>query len=175
MSLARKKAAQAKRDAGEADGSPHDALVLLTADHNEIDKLVREFDRRRRPASTREKGKLALRICTALTVHGRIKKEVFYPAAETALEGEDKELLAKVHVEQDELQHLIGKIETMPADGAGFDSAVLLLTERAARQMKQEEDELFPRLRHSGLDLLGTASAWRRAKLSWRQRRSAGD
>jgi hypothetical protein len=156
MSVARRKAAHAKRDPVKAGANPHDALTLLTADHNEIDKLVREFERRRKAADTVEKGKLGLRICTALRVHGRIKKEVFYPAAEAVLDGEDKEFLAKVRIEQDELQHLIGKIENSPADRPDFESAVMVLAERAGRHMKQEEDEIFPRLRHSRLDLLGT-------------------
>ena len=78
MTVARKKAAHAKRDAGNADINPHDALVLLTADHNEIDKLVREFERHRRTADPVEKGKLALRICHALALHITIKKEVFF-------------------------------------------------------------------------------------------------
>lgn len=156
MTVARKKAAQAKRDAGKADINPHDALVLLTADHNEIDKLVREFDRRRKAADTAEKGKLALRICHALTTHVTIKKEVFYPAAESALEDGDKELLGKARVEHDGLRRLIASIENMPADHPEFDSTVMVLAEQAGRHMKKEEDEIFPRLRHSRLDLVGT-------------------
>src|SRR5207247_762947 len=84
MTIARKKAAHAKRDADKSGLNPHDALVLLTADHNEIDKLAREFERHRKTAGHVEKGKLAVRICHALTMHGRIKAEVFYPAAEKA-------------------------------------------------------------------------------------------
>src|SRR5258705_8168572 len=116
MTIARRKAAHAKRDADKSGLNPHDALVLLTADHNEIDKLVREFERHRRTAGHVEKGKLALRICHALDLHGRIKKEVFYPAAEAVLEGDDKELLGKMRVEQDELRHLIVRIENMPSE-----------------------------------------------------------
>lgn len=156
MTVARKKAAHAKRDAGKADVNPHDALVLLTADHNEIDKLVREFERRRKAADHVEKGKLALRFCHALTVHATIKKEVFYPAAEAVLEGDDKELLAKARIEQDGLRRLIIKIENMSSDHPTFDSTVMVLAEQAARHMKKEEDEIFPRLRHSRLDLVGT-------------------
>ena len=44
MTVARRKAAHAQR--GKAELNPHDALVLLTAEHNEIDKLAREFERR---------------------------------------------------------------------------------------------------------------------------------
>ncbi|HEX9521439.1 MAG TPA: hemerythrin domain-containing protein [Reyranella sp.] len=156
MTVAHKKAAHAKRDAGKSDINPHDALVLLTADHNEIDKLVREYERRRKTADHVEKGKLALRICHALTVHGTIKKEVFYPAAEAVLEGDDKELLDKARVEHDGLRHLIARIENTPSDHPTFDSTVLVLAEQAARHMKKEEDEIFPRLQHSRLDLVGT-------------------
>src|SRR5258708_2264607 len=156
MTVARKKAAHAKRDPGRADINPHDALVLLTADHNEIDKLVREFERRRKTADHVEKGKLALRICHALTMHATIKKEVFYPAAEAVLEDDDKELLDKARVEHDGLRHLIARIENTPSDHATFDSTVIVLAEQAARHMKEEEDEIFARLLHSRLDLLRT-------------------
>ena len=156
MTVARRKAAHAKRDAGKADINPHDALVLLTADHNEIDKLVREFERRRKTADHVEKGKLALRICHALTVHATIKKEVFYPAAEAVLEGDDRELLGKARIEQDGLRRLVARIENMSSDHPTFNSTVMVLAEQAARHMKKEEDEIFPRLRHSRLDLVGT-------------------
>jgi hemerythrin-like domain-containing protein len=156
MTVARRKAAHAKRDAGNADINPHDALVLLTADHNEIDKLAQEFERHRKTADPVEKGKLALRICHALALHITIKKEVFFPAAEAVLEGDDKELLDKARVEHDGLRHLIAKIENMPSDHPTFDSTVTVLAEQAGRHMKWEEDEIFPRLRHSRLDLVGT-------------------
>jgi iron-sulfur cluster repair protein YtfE (RIC family) len=54
------------------------------------------------------------------------------------------------------MRHLIARIENMPADHPTFASAVMVLAEQAARHMKKEEDALFPRLRHSKLDLVGT-------------------
>ena len=154
MTVARKKAAQARR--GKADLDPHDALVLLTADHNEIDKLVREFEPQRQAGDTVEKGKAALRICHAFEVYAAIKHEVLYPAADAVLTGEDKELLGKSQLQHDEIQDLIEKVENTPANDPSFDSAMAVLAEQAARLMKQEEEKLFPRLRHSRLDLLGT-------------------
>ena len=65
------------------------------ADHNEIEKLARAFERERKSAEPVEKGKLALRICHALEVDAAMKHDVFYPAAEAVLEREDKELLGK--------------------------------------------------------------------------------
>jgi hypothetical protein len=154
MTVARRKAAHAQR--GKAESNPHDALVLLTADHNEIDKLAREFDRLRGTSDSIEKGKAALRLCRALNVHAVIKDEVFYPAAEAVLDGKDKEALHQARVGHDSVADLIDTIESTPAGDPSFDPAVKALAEQAGRVMKQEEDELFPRLRHSRLDLLGT-------------------
>lgn len=166
MTVARKKAAHAMR--GKADLNPHDALVLLTAEHNEIDKLVREFERHRKTADAVEKGKVALRICHALEVYAAIKREVFYPAAEAVLEDGDKEQLGKAQVEHDGIRRLILKVENTASDHASFDSTVMVLAEQASRLMKKEEDELFPRLRHSRLDLVGTGErmAARKTELS---------
>ncbi len=153
MTVARRKAARAQR--GKTEVNPHDALVLLTADHNEIDKLVREFERSHKAADPVEKGKNALRICHALERYATVKREVFYPAADAVLAGADKELLAKAQVAHEGLQDLILKVEDTAADDPSFDTIVTSLAERAGRLMKQEEDELFPRLRHSRLDLVG--------------------
>ena len=84
MTVARRKAAHAQR--GKAELKPHDALVLLTAEHNEIDKLAREFDRLRKAADAVDKGKAALRLCHALERYAAIKHEVFYPAADAVLD-----------------------------------------------------------------------------------------
>lgn len=154
MTVARRKAAHAQR--GKAEVNPHDALVLVTAHHNEIDKLAREFERERTAAEPVEKGKLALRICHALEANTAIKHEVFYPAAAAVLDGEDRELLGKAALEHDALRRLISKVQDTPADDPGFDLAVGLLAEQASRLMRNEEAELFPRLRHSRLDLAGT-------------------
>lgn len=139
-----------------AERNPHDALALLEADHNLIGRLAREFDRQRKPVDSVEKGKLALRICHALAVQGRVKKDIFYPAAEAVLEGDDRALLDKLSVKHDELRRLIVKIENTPYNNPSFDTTVMALAEQAVSHMKREEDEIFPALRHSRLDLVGT-------------------
>ena len=158
MTVARRKAAHAQRghaQRGGADAHPHDALVLLTADHNVIDKLLREYDRARKADDPVEKGKVALRICHTIEIYAAIKHEVLYPAADAVLEGEDKTLLGQARVRHQAIHELIDKVENTAADDATFDALVAVLEDEASRLMKQEEEELFPRLRHSQLDLLG--------------------
>jgi len=127
MTMARKKAAHAQRghpQRGGTDSSPHDALVLLTADHNVIEKLVREFERARKAEGPVEKGKVALRICHTIEIYAVIKHEVLYPAADAVLDDEDKALLGKARVRHDGLQELIDKVEYTPADDPTFDFVI---------------------------------------------------
>ncbi len=170
MSGARKKAAQARRD-GDADNvNPDDALVLLTAEHNEIEKMIREFERHSGTRERIEKGKLALRICHALVNHHAVKTEVFYPAAESVLDDEDSRRVDALRMDHKVLLDLIDEIQRMPAGQDGFDSHVRDLGDLACRLMKAEEEDIFPRLRHSKLDLVGTGErmAARRSQLTTR-------
>lgn len=65
-------------------------------------------------------------------------------------------------------QGLISKIEETPADDPLFDSMIEVLATYVARHVKVEEEQIFPKVRHSRLDLLGTGErlAARRLELS---------
>lgn len=156
MSVARKKAAQARRHGDADDVNPDDALVLLTAEHNVIEKLIGEFERHAGTMDGVEKGKLALRICHALANHHAVKAEIFYPAAEAVLEDEDRQRVDGLRADHEVLLDLIEEIEDMPSGHRTFDTHVRDLGDLACRLMKAEEEDLFPRLRHSKLDLVGT-------------------
>ncbi|WP_421994556.1 hemerythrin domain-containing protein [Reyranella sp.] len=147
-----------------------DALALLTAGSRAIEQLGRAFARRPNTADRVETGKLALRVCHALGVHAAIKEEVFYPAAEAVLAPERQELVAVSRRDQDEIGHLVEAVERTPADDPGFDAAFEAVLERTHRLAEREEKDLFPALRHSGLDLAGTGErmAARRAQLATR-------
>jgi len=143
----------------------HDALDLLAADHVEVDGMFHAYQRRRRHADRLEKGKLALRICQALTIHATIEQEIFYPAVAAALDDESDDLLGRANVEHGGIQGLISKIEDTPADDPQFDSMIEVLATYVARHVKAEEEEIFPKVRHSRLDLLGTGERLAARKL----------
>jgi hypothetical protein len=133
--------------------------------------MLRAYERRRRTASRIAKGKSALRICHLLQIHGAIKDEIFYPAAATVLDGKASGILAEARVEHETVRGLVERIEDMPASHELFDWTMKALGAHALRQFKLEEDELFPRLRHSKLDLkgIGELLASRQLELSTRR------
>jgi hypothetical protein len=135
--------------------APHDALVLLAADHAAIVGMFRDYERRRKTATTIEKGKLALRICHLLTIHSVMEQELFYPAAERVLGKKDETLLVEARVEHDVIKDLVEKLERLPAKHVTFDPTMKALGGDVARHFEQEESELFAKLRHAKLDLAG--------------------
>lgn len=136
--------------------SPRDALTLLASGHEEVEKLIREFERRGKSLSILDKGKLVLRLCRALILQARLKRDVLLPAAGAVLPADGQEIVGRSRAAQEELVRVVVRVEGLPAGDPGFEPAVLLLGELARQVHAREAEELAPHLRHSGLDLQGT-------------------
>jgi hemerythrin superfamily protein len=138
-----------KRRTTRASGKD-DALKLLKADHKEVSDMVAKYGNGR--LTKDRKVALAKQICLALTVHAQIEEEIFYPAArEEARNGED--LLDEAEVEHGSIKELVAAIESgSPDDDDLFDARVQVLGEYVKHHVKEEEGELFPKVRKSGMD-----------------------
>jgi hypothetical protein len=129
-----------------------DAISLLTSDHDEVKEMFDAYaDLVEAEADSDERQALAEQICEALTVHATIEEEIFYPAARDALEEQD--LLDEAEVEHASAKDLIAQIMDMDADEELFDAKVTVLGEYIEHHVKEEEDEMFPKLRDAELDL----------------------
>jgi len=158
--------------------TPQDAVQLLTADHAEVSALFRKYDKiadAHAPASDRQAH--AEQICTLLTVHATIEEEIFYPAAR--LHGEDvRDLVDEAAVEHQTLKDIIARLRAAPSSDPLYDAGVKVLSEYVKHHVKEEENELFPKVRKSNADLvsLGERLAARKAELErngGRQKRAA--
>ena len=130
------------------------ALDLLKRDHQEVDKMFRQFEEIKDGASVDEKENLVTQICDALTVHAQIEEQIFYPAARRALgEQEGKDLLDEAAVEHQTLKDIIGRLEMAPTSDPLYDAGVKVLSEYVKHHVREEETELFPKVRASDMDL----------------------
>ena len=139
-----------------------DAIALLEADHREVDGYFNLFEAAKTAA---DKKQIARKICAALRVHAMIEEELFYPAARKATK--DNDLLDEATVEHAGAKVLIAEIEAMQPGMPLYDAKVTVLGEQIRHHVKEEEGELFPKLRETRLDLvtLGTKMAQRKAGL----------
>ncbi|HET8875603.1 MAG TPA: hemerythrin domain-containing protein [Casimicrobiaceae bacterium] len=130
------------------------ALDLLKRDHQEVDKLFKQFDEIKEDAEASAKEELVTQICDALTVHATIEEAIFYPAARQALpQQQGQDLLDEAAVEHQTLKDIIGRLEMAPTSDPLYDAGVKVLSEYVKHHVREEETELFPKIRSSDMDL----------------------
>ncbi|UUA74650.1 hemerythrin domain-containing protein [Cellvibrio sp. QJXJ] len=156
--------ATAQKKPVSTDKSPkaQEATALLKADHKAVDLLFQQYETAR--SSTKKKA-LVSQICTELTVHAQIEEEIFYPPVQAELK--DKELIPEAIVEHATLKDLIAQIEDSNPEDALYDAKVKVLSEYVKHHVKEEQNELFPKVKASKLDLyaLGEQLAQRKEEL----------
>src|SRR6187200_3327601 len=110
-----------------------DAIALLKADHRQVEKWFKEFEKARTDGRKLE---LATDICNALKVHTTIEEEIFYPAFLDATK--DKDLHHEAEIEHDGAKKLIAEIEAAGPDDY-FDARISVLSEMIKHHVKEEE------------------------------------
>lgn len=132
----------------------HDALELLDADHRAVKSLFDEFRQLSvHKASGSKRRAVAEQICLELTIHTRLEDEIFYPRVREAIRDDD--LLDEAEVEHAGAKELIAQILSMKAEDELYDAKVTVLGEYVDHHVKEEREEMFPKVRRSGLDLAG--------------------
>jgi len=139
-----------------------DAISLLEADHREVEGYFDQFES---AGGGAEKKALADQICLALKVHAQIEEELFYPAARD--KTGDGDLIDEAVVEHAGAKILVAQIEAMQPGQDLYDAKVKVLGEQIRHHVREEEEELFPEVRGTGLNLetLGVKMAARKAEL----------
>jgi hemerythrin superfamily protein len=150
------------RASGRRRARPQDAIALLRADHRNVQDLFDQFEKAR---GDDRKAELAHEICSELKVHAQIEEEIFYPAARRALKEQD--LIDEAAVEHASAKDLIAQIEQAQAGDELFDAKVIVLGEYIKHHVKEEQNQLFPKLKKTKLDLktLGEQLAERKEAL----------
>ena len=131
-----------------AETKTQDALALLKEDHRKVEKLFEDYESAKGEG---RKEKLARQISLELTIHTTIEEEIFYPACTGKI---DEDLLKEAYVEHDAAKLLMAEIEA----GSGqsddfFDAKVQVLGEQIDHHVKEEEEDLFPKVRKADIDL----------------------
>jgi hemerythrin-like domain-containing protein len=146
----------------KAKPAPKDAIALLKADHEAVSQMFAVYEKTR---SVPNKKALVAEICTALSVHAQIEEEIFYPAVKKALK--DKLLVPEATVEHAGVKDLIAQLEGVEPDGEMYDAKVKVLSEYVKHHVKEEHNEMFPRVKSSSLDMveLGERMAARKDEL----------
>jgi hemerythrin-like domain-containing protein len=124
------------------------------------------FDRFERSRQESVRDELAQKICDELAAHAAVEEEIFYPAVREEIG--DKDLMDEAAVEHASATELIGQISKGRRGNEMFDVKVTVLGEYVKHHVKEEQNEIFPKARKSGVDLknLGARIQQRKEELT---------
>lgn len=125
-----------------------EATALLRADHKLVSELFEDFEKARSP---KQKKEIVAQICTELSVHAQVEEEIFYPAFKAVLK--DRELVPEAQVEHASVKDLIAQVEGLEPDGEMYDAKIRVMGEFVKHHVKEEQTQIFPKAKKSGLDL----------------------
>ncbi|HET9112255.1 MAG TPA: hemerythrin domain-containing protein [Burkholderiales bacterium] len=128
-----------------------DAITLLTKDHAEVKAMFKEYEGLTKRAVVGRK-KLATQICRSLTLHAMLEEEIFYPAVRRAIKEDD--LMDESLVEHASVKELIAQVENMEPDDDLYDAKLKVMSEQVEHHVREEEGEMFPKVRKTNLDLI---------------------
>ncbi len=153
------------------------AIQILRDDHEAVQDLFAEFKRFQEnevEGADDLKQELIDEVCNMLKVHTRIEEEIFYPAVSKAL-PEEEDLLNEALVEHDSAKALIEEIQGGSASDPMTCARFLVLGEQIEHHVDEEQDEMFPKVEKSSLDLqaLGKRMVARKEELDAETGRAA--
>ena len=135
-----------KQPRSQKTNSSNDAIALLTADHESVKALFKQFEKLAEQEGVEdEMEQVVQRICGELTVHATIEEEIFYPAVRAAIDDDD--LMDEADVEHASAKALIAELEAGSPGDDHFNAKVKVLSEYINHHVKEEEGEMFPKAR----------------------------
>ena len=125
--------------------SDDDAISLLTADHDKVKDLFKQFEEIKDSRGGKQKEKIVAQACHELTIHTKLEDEIFYPAVRSAID--DDNLMNEAKVEHDGAKGLIAQLESMDAGDELYVAKFTVLSEYVKHHIEEEQNEMFPKAR----------------------------
>jgi hemerythrin-like domain-containing protein len=139
----------------------NDPVAILKRDHREVSEMLKQLGESK-PGATRRR--TTQKLVAALELHMAIEEELVYPLVAERVGSEEEQEAA---IEHDLARTGIEKMSEL-VDRPGFGAAVAMVTAGIKHHVKEEETEVFPKLKseldRSELADLGDAVMARKRK-----------
>ena len=134
-----------------------DVIDVLEKDHRRVEELFARFKggggitglvkRVTGNVSQRERRTALESICRELTVHAAVEEEVVYPAVQATGDQELRRLVDESLREHARVKELVAELRGRDPQEEDVDTKASELQECVDHHVKEEENEMFPRLR----------------------------
>jgi hemerythrin superfamily protein len=119
------------------------ALTLLKNDHKTVATLFSQFQKAKGAA---RKKAIVQKIVKELSVHAVIEETIFYPAIRKFVKATEDMVLEALE-EHHIVKWVLSELDGMSPDAERFEAKVKVLCENVTHHVKEEEQELFPKVR----------------------------
>jgi hemerythrin superfamily protein len=138
-----------------------DAITLLQRDHQEVERLFKQFEKLTERAH-KSKERIVNSVIRELAIHSAVEEMLFYPAVRTAALKANVRTLkeaADTVLESLEEHHVVkwtlAELEKMSSEDERYDAKFNVLMESVRHHVEEEQEELFPKARRLlGEDML---------------------
>jgi hypothetical protein len=126
------------------DESQVDPVEMLIEDHNHVKGNFESFEQ------SSDEGKEALLKDTllSLVIHTKLEEEFIYPLMKKV----DEDLIGEAEEEHHVVDFVITELKSMTTQDEKLDAKFKVLGELVKHHIKEEESEMFPKLRQQGID-----------------------
>jgi hemerythrin-like domain-containing protein len=118
-----------------------DPFVRLKQDHRKVEELLRRLSETKRPSQRRQQ--TLDRLEASLQLHMEIEERFIYPLTKRILGSESEQ---EAETEHNLARDGLSKLRSLESE-PGFGAAVAMLTAGLKHHVKEEEKEMFPRLK----------------------------
>lgn len=119
----------------------NDPITLLRKDHREAETLLKRLEESKKPGPRRQQ--TIDTLVAAMRLHMEIEERIVYPVAREKLGAEE---VQEAEVEHKLARQGLEKLEQL-ADAPGFGAAVDMVKAGIKHHVKDEETEMFPKLK----------------------------
>src|SRR5262245_59694552 len=121
-----------------------DALTMLKQDHRAVEDLFSRFEKAGDSAYA-AKRQIADRIVEALSKHAAMEEQIFYPIVRMTVSRSEDTVLESLE-EHHIVKWVLAEIDGLDPAAERFDAKMTVLIENVRHHVKEEEQELFPRV-----------------------------
>ena len=139
--------AKANKSTAKKSAAKMDAITLLTDDHARVKKLFRSFEKLKDKDDELALQDVVTTACSELQVHSKIEDEIFYPAVRAQADHELEEMLNEAKVEHGSVDALVHKLANEKLDDEMYKANFTVVMEYVKHHVKEEEKEMFPKVR----------------------------
>jgi hemerythrin superfamily protein len=138
------------------------AIEMLKSDHKKIKDLFAQFEKAK---DTRSKRKIVKQAISELKVHATIEEEIFYPPVRKEID--DTKMMNEANEEHHVAKLLIAELDAMKGSEDQYEAKFIVLAENVRHHIKEEEKEMFPKVKKAKIDLeaLGNKMSQRKEAL----------